>query len=140
MTEWKEKVRPLAGQLVRYGAVGLLNTGIDFLIFTVCLKVFLFPELVSQAIGYSSGVVNSFFMNRAFTFRAKHVRSIGAFLTFVLINLVSLGASLLVMHALRSAFAIGVYPAKIIATFISWTINFVGSRWVVFGKSEESDS
>lgn len=137
-TDWKEKIRPLLGQMVRFGAVGFLNTGIDFLMFTLCLKVFLFPELVSQAIGYSCGVINSFFVNRAFTFRARHVRSIGAFSVFVLINLVSLGVSVLALYALRNTGAIGVYPAKIVATIAAWTINFTGSRWIVFGKMGES--
>lgn len=133
----RERIKPLAGQAVRFGAVGFLNTAIDFALFTLALKVFGLPELVSQAIGYGGGVLNSFFVNRAFTFKARHVRSLGAFSLFVLINLVSLGVSLLVLYALREAFPIGVYPAKLIATVMAWGINFAGSRWLVFGRAKE---
>ena len=133
----RERIKALFGQAVRFGAVGLLNTAVDFMLFTVALKVLLLPELISQVIGYSGGVINSFFCNRAFTFRARHVRSMGAFSLFVLVNLVSLGISLLVLHGLRSTTAIGVYPAKIAATAMSWAINFAGSRWLVFKKAEE---
>ncbi len=133
----REKIKALAGQAVRFGAVGFLNTAIDFALFTLVLKVFGLPELISQAIGYSGGVINSFFVNRVFTFRARHVRSLGAFSLFVLINLVSLGVSLLVLYGLREAFPIGVYPAKIIATVMAWGINFSGSRWLVFRNPEE---
>jgi len=134
----REKIKPLIGQAVRFGAVGFLNTAIDFGLFTLALKVFLLPELLSQAIGYSGGVVNSFFVNRVFTFNARHVRSFGAFSLFVLINLVSLGVSLLVLYGLRETFTIGVYPAKAIATVMAWGINFSGSRWLVFKAKEGS--
>lgn len=133
----RDRIRALLGQAVRFGAVGFLNTAIDFLLFTLALKVFLLPELISQAIGYGGGVVNSFFVNRVFTFRARHVRSVGAFALFVLVNLISLGVSLLVMYGLREALPIGVYPAKVIATVFAWGINFAGSRWLVFGKAKE---
>ena len=133
----KEKIKSLLGQAVRFGAVGFLNTAIDFLLFTLALKVFMLPELISQVIGYGGGIINSFFVNRVFTFRARHVRSFGAFSLFVLINLISLGVSLLVLYGLRETFTIGVYPAKIIATVMAWGINFAGSRWLVFGKAKE---
>lgn len=136
----REKIKPLMGQAVRFGAVGVLNTGVDFLMFTLSLKVFLFPLLLSQAIGYSCGVVNSFFVNRVFTFRAREVRSFGAFSVFVLINLVSLGVSLLVISWLENAFAVNVYLAKIAATAAAMAINFVGSRWLVFGKAKEGSA
>ena len=133
----REKIRSLFGQILRFGAVGFLNTAIDFALFTLALKVFILPELVSQAIGYGGGVINSFFVNRIFTFKARHVRSVGAFSLFVLINLVSLGVSLLVLYGLRETFTIGVYPAKAIATVTAWAINFSGSRWLVFGSPRE---
>lgn len=133
----RDKIKPLIGQVLRFGTVGLLNTGVDFLMFTLCLKVFVFPLLLSQAIGYGCGVINSFFVNRAFTFRAREVRSFGAFSVFVLVNLVSLGVSLLVISWLENAFTINVYLAKIAATAAALAINFVGSRWLVFGKAKE---
>lgn len=133
----KERIKPLMGQALRFGAVGILNTGVDFLMFTLCLKVFVFPLLVSQAIGYGCGVINSFFVNRVFTFRAREVRSFGAFSVFALINLVSLGVSLLVISWLENTFAMNVYLAKIVATAAAFSINFVGSRWLVFGKARE---
>lgn len=60
----------LTRQLLRFGAVGLLNTGIGLCAIWVAMWVGVSP-ILSNAIGYAVGLVVSFSLNRSWTFRRK---------------------------------------------------------------------
>jgi putative flippase GtrA len=56
-------------QFMKFGVVGVSNTLLTFLIFTVLLKVFGVWYLAASAIGFAAGAVNGFLLNRRWTFR-----------------------------------------------------------------------
>src|SRR5438128_12551884 len=60
---------PLLAQFVKFGIVGASNTLLAFLIYTLLLKVFGVWYLAAAAIGFLVGAVNSFLLNRSWTFR-----------------------------------------------------------------------
>src|SRR3989442_4941187 len=60
---------PLLAQFVKFGIVGASNTALTFLIYTLLLKVFGVWYLAAAAIGFLIGAVNSFLLNRSWTFR-----------------------------------------------------------------------
>ena len=60
---------PLLAQFVKFGIVGACNTLLSFLIYTLLLKVFGVWYLAAAAIGFLIGAVNSFLLNRSWTFR-----------------------------------------------------------------------
>jgi putative flippase GtrA len=60
---------PLLAQFVKFGIVGASNTLLSFLIYTLLLKVFGVWYLAAAAIGFVIGAVNSFLLNRSWTFR-----------------------------------------------------------------------
>ena len=60
---------PLLAQFVKFGIVGASNTLLSFLIYTLLLKVFGVWYLAAAAIGFLIGAVNSFLLNRSWTFR-----------------------------------------------------------------------
>jgi putative flippase GtrA len=60
---------PLVAQFVKFGIVGASNTLLSFLIYTLLLKVFDVWYLAAAAIGFLIGAVNSFLLNRSWTFR-----------------------------------------------------------------------
>ncbi len=51
-------------QLSRFSVIGVANTLIDFMIFTMLHSLFGVNYIVGQAIGYSCGVANSFMFNK----------------------------------------------------------------------------
>lgn len=59
-------------QFVKFGIVGVSNTLLTLVVYTVLLKVFGVPYLVASAIGFVVGAVNGFLLNRRWTFR-EHV-------------------------------------------------------------------
>jgi putative flippase GtrA len=59
-------------QFVKFGIVGVSNTLLTLLIYTLLLKVFGVWYLAASAIGFIVGAVNGFLLNRRWTFR-EHV-------------------------------------------------------------------
>jgi putative flippase GtrA len=63
---------PLVGQFVKFGIVGVSNTLIFFLVYTLLLKVFGVWYVAASGIGFAVGATNGFLWNRRWTFR-EHV-------------------------------------------------------------------
>jgi len=60
---------PVFVQLVKFGIVGVSNTLITLVVYTVLLKVFGVWYLAASAIGFAAGATNGFLLNRRWTFR-----------------------------------------------------------------------
>jgi putative flippase GtrA len=63
---------PVAVQFVKFGIVGVSNTLLTFLVYTLLLKVFDVWYIAASAIGFIVGTTNSFLLNRKWTF-SEHV-------------------------------------------------------------------
>ncbi len=59
----------LLAQFVKFGLVGVSNTLITFLLYTLLLKVFGVWYVAASGIGFAVGAVNGFLWNRAWTFK-----------------------------------------------------------------------
>jgi len=65
--------RPHIGvQFIKFGIVGVSNTLLTFIVYTLLLKVFGVWYLAASAIGFVVGATNGFLLNRRWTF-AGHV-------------------------------------------------------------------
>jgi putative flippase GtrA len=63
---------PVLVQFVKFGIVGISNTLLTLVVYTVLLKVFGVWYLAASAIGFAVGAINGFLLNRRWTFR-EHV-------------------------------------------------------------------
>jgi putative flippase GtrA len=63
---------PLIVQFIKFGIVGVSNTLLTFVVYTLLLKVFGVWYLAASAIGFVVGAVNGFLLNRRWTF-SEHV-------------------------------------------------------------------
>ncbi|MEK4062382.1 MULTISPECIES: GtrA family protein [Paenibacillus] len=123
-------------QFLKFNAVGLLNTLIDFAVFTLLHSLGMM-NTPAQIISYSAGTANSFFWNKKVTFKDKSQASKDSFnrmqlVRFIILNLVVLGISVLLMHLLTDKFGVQVLISKVLVTFVTVIINFFGSRKWVF--------
>jgi putative flippase GtrA len=59
----------IVGQFVKFGIVGVSNTVLSLVVYTVLLKGFGMWYLAASAIGFAVGTVNGFLLNRRWTFR-----------------------------------------------------------------------
>lgn len=60
---------PVFVQFVKFGIVGVSNTALTFIVYTVLLKVFGVWYLAASAVGFIAGATNGFLLNRRWTFR-----------------------------------------------------------------------
>jgi putative flippase GtrA len=60
---------PVLVQFVKFGIVGVANTLLTFAVYTLLLKGFGVWYLAASAIGFVVGTINSFLLNRRWTFR-----------------------------------------------------------------------
>src|ERR1700690_2175901 len=60
---------PVGVQFIKFGIVGVSNTLLTLVVYTVLLKVFGVWYLAASAIGFAVGATNGFLLNRRWTFR-----------------------------------------------------------------------
>ncbi|MDP4161330.1 MAG: GtrA family protein [Bacillota bacterium] len=122
---WK---RPL--EFLKFSLVGAVNTGVDFTVFTVLTNLGVLI-LVAQCISYTCGVLNSFLLNRTWTFRGC-AQSSKSFLRFLLLNLGTLIVTYILLVYFHNNLGLSILFSKLLATSVSLFINFTGSRFLVF--------
>jgi len=120
--------------IIKFGIVGCINTGVDFITFTLLLSMFGIDKLVCQVGGYSMGIINSFVLNKLWTFNDKKEKTntVAQFIKFVVTNMISLGISLVGLNVLSNKLYINVYVSKIIVTLFLQVFNYVVYKMFIF--------
>jgi putative flippase GtrA len=112
--------------IVKYGFVGVINTAIDYGVSMLCGYVLKLDKRLATALGYTVGLVCSFFLNGSITFRTS-----GSPLPVLAVNAVSLGVSVFLVNLLLKKLRLPFWLAKGITTLVTMAINFIGYRlWV----------
>ena len=122
-------------QFVKFGLVGILNTLVHYLVFYLLFRVAGIAMIVASAVGYMSGVLNSYLINRKWTFKATGSGYGTEFVKFFVVNLVSLGVNLLSLQFLVSSFGMMPEISQVLAIFCSLLVNFSGNKWWTFKQS-----
>ena len=137
------------GQVIRFGLVGGLNTIVDLLILNMLLL--LFPTnstrmiLIFGAIAYSIGAVNSFLLNKYWTFGYRQRTSWREVARFVVTTSLGIGWSSIILWLASNALqpllinpTIWANVSKVIAICGTVTINYLGmSLWVFVSKASK---
>lgn len=104
-------------QLLKFGLVGISNTLLDLLI-TMALNALFQIYYLAKIIGYACGILNSYIWNSKWTFKEEHKKDVREIVSFVVVNLITLGLSLGLQWVFRDKLH-----------FDSWWINFAGTNW-----------
>ncbi|WP_411345172.1 GtrA family protein [Paenibacillus sp. WLX1005] len=117
-----------SNQAVRFAAVGVSNTVIDFIVFMLLQN--LTGVAAAQILGYSAGTANSYYWNRKWTFARDKGWDVGELIRFLVVNIcvaviTSIAISLVPV-------TIPVWMAKIAVTILGLGINFGFSKLWVF--------
>jgi putative flippase GtrA len=146
-----------AKQMGRFGIVGILNTVIDFLVFNIMGKVFLFGPIPSNFVSTTCAMTFSFFANKHVVFQHKGTIDTKQAMKFIVVTgfgvwvLQSLTIKLLTevwtapMHLFVRVIrdlGIGHFKdvfyinngAKLVATVVSLAWNYVMYKKVVFRR------
>lgn len=127
-----------ARSATRFAIVGLTNFCVSFTVFYVCFNYL--PETVQRhtpdgalanLLAYVAGMVNSFVLNRSWTFRARGNPAIQA-LRFGVVNLSSLALSTLVMFWFVDVLAYSALAIWVPLTLVVMTLNYLGCKHWAF--------
>jgi len=126
---WQGRENGGLRQVVRFGAVGVVNTLADIAVFWLLIKASL-PPAIANVLSYSCGVVVSFSLNRVWTFRRAGTPGLRA---VVAVRIGDIG-SLVVSTAAVGLGALFMPPlvAKLASFPVSFAWNFCFSRYWVF--------
>lgn len=118
----------------RFSIVGITNTCIDFLMFTIFNELVGVGYTISQVFGYGFGIMNSFIFNKKWTFqdRKANKRILYELLQFIIVNLISLIITVIVMNLLVKNLNMNVYVAKVMVTLTAQITNFLAYKLLVF--------
>ncbi|WP_019635138.1 GtrA family protein [Paenibacillus fonticola] len=129
----------LAVQFLKFNAVGLVNTVIDFALFSLLLFLGM-ASVWAQVVSYTAGTANSFVMNKKITFTEKSgspkngIVNTLQFVRFGALNVAVLALTLLLLHLFIFVGGIPPLTAKLMVTGFTVIVNFYGNRKWVFTK------
>ena len=123
-------------RLALYMVVGVLNTAVQYLVFIALIDWTQTPILVASTIGYLAGTINSYLLNRTWTFRQQRPPSVPEFLRFCIVNAVSLLVNLAVLQWIISTTGAPPRLAQAIAIAASLAVNFTANLLWTFRGSD----
>ena len=130
--EWK--------RLFKYGIVGLLNTFVDFAVFSALVYGLSAEAIVAQPVSYLCGFANSYIWNRKWTFRSGKRADVRELIRFGVVNAVSFGLATVALMAVVSGLGWNALIGKAASIVVSLAVNYIGSRmWVFRGAAESGE-
>lgn len=139
--------KKLVVQFSKFILIGALNTGIDFAILNLLMwQTGIYSGkyiILLNAISFSVAVINSYFWNKFWIFRAKGTTQTGKeFVQFITITLIGMAINTAIVYSVTTLispmFGLSVELwanlAKVAATGISLIWNFTGYKLIVFKK------
>lgn len=120
-------------QFVRFCVVGVVNTALNYAVYWLLLEGAGLQYLVAGALGFLSGAVSGFFLNRKWTFAARVATGSGL-ARYLAVQLVCLGAHVLTQWTAAQAFGVPDRYSQFFGIVVTTFLNFFLSRALVFGK------
>ncbi|CAK8584428.1 GtrA family protein [Priestia megaterium] len=121
---------------IKFALVGVLNTLIDFVVYALLTTIGV-NYILAQWISYSAGILNSYVMNRKWTFERKEKSSKREVISFVIVNLITLSLTSFLLTVLYNKWGVALLLSKLLITIVSVGINFIGTELFVFTTKKE---
>ena len=128
-------------QIIKFSVVGGVNTVIDFGILNLLIQVFSWSILPANTLSFSLAVINSYFLNKYWTFRDRRSINLKQFSSFILISLIGLGLSNVLIcsgmwffdtYDFSISFTWQYNIAKAVSAIIVLAWNFLASKFWIF--------
>jgi putative flippase GtrA len=123
-------------QFVKFGIVGVSNTLLTLLVYTLLLKVFGVWYLGASAIGFIVGATNGFLLNRRWTFR-DHVGDSLTPVRWAVVQSCGLGIDLGLLYVFVHDAGVDKLLAQVAATAVVTVTTFIANRAWTFRAQPE---
>ncbi|MBZ9796760.1 GtrA family protein [Mesorhizobium sp. ES1-4] len=118
-------------RMLRFGAVGLVNTALGYAVILAGLALGL-GDILANATGYAVGLVLGFFLNRRWTFTRREGFRPGTALRYGCVFLIAYGINLAIVIAARSAGLIESPLTHLAGICVYSVVFYLGSAHFVF--------
>jgi len=126
-------------QWLRFAAVGGLNTLLSWMLY-VLLEAGGVPYLLASALAFAAGAVDSYVLNRRWTFRSRARRS-SEVARFAVVQAVGLATDVLLLEALVRDAGIALLVAQALVFPVASAVTFILSRqWAFSGAGSTQPS
>ena len=115
-------------QLGRFAAVGASGYLVNLAAFAVCVHLLGIDYRLSAVIAYVVSVVNNFWLNRHWTFSAKHEHPMFQALRFFAVSLITFGFTYVVLITLVGDVGMPKVVAQAIAIVAGTPLSFIGQK------------
>jgi putative flippase GtrA len=137
---WHE--RALALKAVSFGLVGVVNSAVDFGLFSLAYYYLALPIVAANTIAWIVAVTGSYIMNSTITFAAESGRRLAfdRYFGFALSQAAGFFANTATVWCLVELAHLPAWAAKIAAIAVSFIVNFSFSHFVVFRPRKREPS
>jgi len=121
-------------QFIKFGFVGIGNTIITFIVYYI-LIFFSVPYSIANIIGYTVGILNSYFWNSKYVFKTSGNK---VFVKTFISYSITIVISTLSLYIIIDMCEVSKYIAPIINILIITPINFMLNKYWAFKKKRNS--
>ena len=118
-------------KFAKFILVGIMNTAISYTVYVILLQ-FGISFAIAAAIGQIAGIINSYFMNKYFTFKSNK-KSIGEVFRFILVYTFQYILGVLFIYLMPLSYEL----AGLIILPINPIISFLGHKYFTFKEVNE---
>lgn len=122
-------------RMTKFAVTGIGNTVVDYVIYSLLAVLLGVNVYLAQFCGYAAGMLNSYLINRSWTFQTKHRFFSLQLVKFVIVNLITLAVSMLMLKILIDFVGFSLLLAKLPTIGVTIVLNFVLSRLWVFRQA-----
>jgi putative flippase GtrA len=137
---WHE--RALALKALSFGLVGLVNSAVDFGVFSFAYYYLVMPIIAANTLAWLIAVSCSYVLNSTITFAAESGRKLGAkqYFGFALSQVAGFLANTATVWCLVELLHVPAWAAKVAAIGVSFAVNFSLSHFIVFRARPRADT
>lgn len=115
-------------QLLRFTTVGASGYVVNLAVFAACVHLLAIDYRASAVIAFVVSVINNFWLNRHWTFDAKHEHPIFQGARFFAVSLLAFGFTYVVLIALVEGAGVDKVAAQAIAIVAGTPLSFLGQK------------
>jgi dolichol-phosphate mannosyltransferase len=125
---------PNLWQIVKFCLVGSSGLIIDSIVLASLVELLYFDPRVAVCFSFIAAVAWNYLLDHSWTFRSRRKVSLSLFISFFSVCVVGLLIRVGVMHLLLTKTTIYYLVANFLGVVVSTSLNFVGSKFLVFKK------
>lgn len=134
-----EKTPKNLRQFIKFCIVGTASSVINVTIYIFLTRFFGIYYVAADVCAYLIALINSYYLNRNFTFRSSHKKVGVQFLKYITVYTIGMVSSAWLLYVFVNDFGIYDLYAKILVIGIITMWNFVGSKFLIFDRDAHHD-